>query len=178
MKETIEEYVTLKKGVCVDDAVEKVAAGGNAYIFPAQFDEGTVTAAVKGQHAGAEQLGHREKDQKIEEVHQQLETEAFLQAFPVPGTVKLGGIDVDTGVDTKSHRTQQVIQLGGNRHRTNAAHVADHDGVHEAGALVQDLLQGQRQCNTADFLVKRCWSNIFFFPTQTHKASPFFIIRS
>ena len=151
------------KGKGTDDAVENITAAGDAQILPGQTDDVIVAAAVKMQDALTKQLCHREKDQKIEEVHQQLEAEALLQTFPVPGAEKLSRVDVDARIDTEGHRAQQVVQLGGNRHRADTAHMAHHDGVHEACALVQNLLGSQRQGNVGNLFVKGLGSQIAFF---------------
>ena len=154
------------EGKGADDGIEHIAPAGDAHILPAQGGDALFSAGVKAQNGVAAQLRHREKHQKVEKIHQKLKAEAFFQTFPVPGTEKLGGIDVDARVDAEGDRAQQVVQLGGHRHRADASGAAHHNGVHKAGALVQDLLQGQGQGDVRDLLIKRLWGDTGFFPIR------------
>ena len=114
----------------------------------------SVAARVKTQHTVPGKLRYKEKQKRAEQVEHDLETKTLFQGGPILCTEELGGIDVYAGVDAEGNRAKQHVQLRGNGDRTHAARVAYHDGVHKAGALVENLLPGDGQSNAPDLSVK------------------------
>ena len=142
------------EGKRADERIEEIAEAGDAQILPSKADQRSVAARIKTQHAVPGKSRYKEKQQRAEQVEHDLEAKTLFKGVPILCAEELRGVDVYAGVDAERNRAKQHVKLCGNGDRTHAAHMAYHDGVHKAGALVEDLLPGDGQSNAPDLSVK------------------------